>query len=131
MKILLWLLALGIGAGLAGWLWLALRRAAERRQAAEQREASFLAEQMTARAGPKPGAVPKPGVPAPAPQERMLLEAAAKAAEAGEPALSIQLYARLLSRFPETSLAAQARAAVDVQKKKMATTTAPGPAGRG
>ena|ERR1700704_3483797 len=124
MKQVVWLLILGICVGLGYWLWLSLRRAAERRQAAEQRAASFLAEQMTARAGAKP-------VVAPPPQERMLLEAAAKAAEAGEPALSIQLYARLLSRFPQTSLAAQARAAVEVQKKRISTATAPGPAALG
>src|SRR5882762_2470732 len=45
-------------------------------------------------------------------QARLLLEAAGKAGEAGEPALAIQLYARLLSRFPQTAFAAQARAAV-------------------
>jgi hypothetical protein len=61
----------------------------------------------------------------------MLLEAAAKAAEAGEPALSIQLYARLLSRFPQTVLATQARAAVEAQKKKLSTAISPGPAAPG
>jgi outer membrane protein assembly factor BamD (BamD/ComL family) len=34
--------------------------------------------------------------------------------------LCIQLYAKLLSRYPQTSFAAQARAAVEVQKKKLA-----------
>ena len=54
-----------------------------------------------------------------APQERLLLDAAAKAGEAGEPALSIQLYAKLLARYPQSALATQARAAVEAQKKKL------------
>ena len=40
--------------------------------------------------------VPTVAPAAAAPQERLLLDAAAKAAEAGEPVLSIQLYAKLL-----------------------------------
>ena len=44
----------------------------------------------------------------------------AKAGEAGEPVLSIQLYARLLARYPESAFAAQARAAVEAQKQKLA-----------
>ena len=52
-------------------------------------------------------------------QERLLLEAASKAGEAGEPALSIQLYAKLLSRYPQTTFSSQARAAVVEQKKKL------------
>jgi hypothetical protein len=63
-----------------------------------------------------------PAAAAVAPQERLLLDAAGKAGEAGEPALAIQLYARLLSRFPQTAFAAQARAAVAEQKKKLAST---------
>ena len=123
MKAIIWLLVLAVGAGLVGWLWIASRRLAERKRAEEQRAASFLAEAMSA--------AQKPAVQAPAPQERLLLEAAAKAAEAGEPALSIQLYARLLSRFPASALAAQARAAVDAQKKRLSTATGPGTAAPG
>ncbi|MNC99674.1 hypothetical protein D3C83_180390 [compost metagenome] len=52
--------------------------------------------------------------------QKLLFEAGAKAGEAGEPVLAIQLYARLLSRFPETALGAQARAAIEAQKKKLA-----------
>ena len=51
--------------------------------------------------------------------ERLLLDAAGKAGEAGEPVLAIQLYAKLLSRYPQTSFAAQARAAVAEQKRKL------------
>ena len=122
MKILTWLLVAALVACFGYWLWRVNRRMAERREAAEQRAAAFLAEvrgpAVVARAGP-------------AIQEQLLHDAATKAAAAGEPALAIQLYARLLSRFPQTSLAAQARSAVEEQKKKLATATAPGPAGPG
>jgi hypothetical protein len=66
----------------------------------------------------KPAAAPAPV--AELPQQKLLFEAAAKAAEAGEPVLSIQLYARLLARFPDSAFAAQARAAVEAQKLKLA-----------
>ena len=52
-------------------------------------------------------------------KQRLLFDAAAKAGEAGEPVLSIQLYARLLARYPESVLASQARAAVELQKKNL------------
>jgi len=124
MKTALWLTAFGSIVGLGVWLWFAGQRAAERKSAAEHRAAAFLAEAMKSN-----GAAPKAA--AAAPQERLLFDAAAKAGEAGEPALAIQLYARLLSRFPQTSLATPARAAVDAQKKKLSTATAPGPAAPG
>ena len=53
-------------------------------------------------------------------KQRLLFDAAAKAGDAGEPVLSIQLYARLLARYPDSALASQARAAVEVQKKSLA-----------
>jgi hypothetical protein len=53
--------------------------------------------------------------------QRLLLEAGAKAGEAGEPALSIQLYAKLLTRYPNCTFAQQARAALETQKKKLAS----------
>ena len=46
-------------------------------------------------------------------------EARKRAQEAGEPALAIQLYGRLLARYPATTLASPARAAVEAQKKKL------------
>ena len=61
--------------------------------------------------------------PAPAPDlgpQKLLFDAAAKAGEAGEPALSIQLYARLISRYPNSALAALARTAVAAQKARLA-----------
>ena len=52
-------------------------------------------------------------------KQRLLFDAAAKAGEAGEPVLSIQLYARLLARYPDSAFASQARAAVEAQKKNL------------
>jgi hypothetical protein len=92
------------------------KRWAERQRVADARFAEFIAQARPATAAPVTAAAP-----AVAPQERLLLEAAGKAGEAGEPALAIQLYARLLSRFPQTAFAAQARAAVAELKKKLAT----------
>jgi len=86
------------------------KRWAERQRVAESRLAQFVAQARPAAAAPLVAA-----------QERLLLEAAGKAGEAGEAALAIQLYARLLSRFPQTTFAAQARAAVAELKKKLAT----------
>jgi hypothetical protein len=122
MKALVWFAALGViialGYGIARWR----RQWAERKKVAEERFAVFIAQA-------KPAAPPLTAAPAPAvvpaavaPQERLLLDAANKAGEAGEPALSIQHYAKLLSRYPQTGFAAQARAAVEVQKKKLAKT---------
>ena len=114
MKGMLWLVIL---AALGGLVWGAARwrrRWLEREKAAEARLASFIAQAMPS-APPVAVAAPAPV----APQERLLLDAATKAGEAGEPVLSIQLYARLLARYPQTRFAAQARAAVDTQKKKL------------
>ena len=122
MKSIVWILALAIAAGLGYWLWSLWRKLEERKRAAEERFASFMAQTM------KPGAprldpVPAPAIPPAAADlgpQKLLFEAAAKAGEAGEPALSIQLYARLIARYPDGAFAAQARAAVDAQKKKLA-----------
>ena len=119
MKGLLWLV---VFAALGGVVWMVARwrrQYVERQQAAEARLAGFIAQAAPAMvAAPlTPAAAP---VAPPAPQERLLLDAAAKAGEAGEPVLSIQLYAKLLSRYPQTQFAAQARAAVEAQKKKLA-----------
>jgi hypothetical protein len=115
VRALVWIVLIGIVAALAWAIARWRRQWAERQQAAEARLASFIAQASP----PAATAHAAPSAPA-APQERLLFDAAAKAGEAGEPVLSIQLYARLLSRFPQTQLAAQARAAVEVQKKKLA-----------
>jgi len=118
MKQVVWLIVLGAVAGIVYGLWRMKARWDERNRAAEERFASFVAGALPAKAAP---AVPAPRVDhADAVQQRLLLDAASKAGEAGEPALSIQLYARLLVRYPQTSFATQARAAVEAQKKKLA-----------
>ena len=114
--------------GLVWWLWIAYRRFMERSRLAEERMAGALT-QATMSAKPKVAepSVTAPIVSAPKPvenlaavaQQKLLYEAATKAGEAGEAVISIQLYARLLARYPDTTLGAQARAAVEAQKKKL------------
>ena len=102
-----------------------LRKHAERKQAAEARAAAFMS-QMRPAAAPKLDAALAPkaeAAPAPAPDlgvQKLLFEAAFKAAEAGEPALSIQLYARLIARYPGGAFVAQARSAAEKEKAKLA-----------
>jgi hypothetical protein len=127
MKSIVWILALAILAGLGYWIWLATRRYAERKREAEARFSTFMAQSMRS-AAPKVDATPVAAaapVPAAAPAadlgvQKLLFEAAAKAGEAGEPALSIQLYARLIARYPNGVFLAQARAAAEQQKSKLA-----------
>jgi hypothetical protein len=123
MTAVAWMLGVLIVGGFGYAIWRAYGHWLERQRAAEARMASFVA-QARAPAGEAPAGEAQPA-PAAAPakealQERLLLEAATKAALAGEPVLAIQLYARLLSRFPQTAFAGQARAAVAEQKKKLA-----------
>jgi hypothetical protein len=108
MKALMWLFALAAAAGFAYWFWHGARRRAELKRASEERSAAFMAQAMVAAKSKAQ------------PEQRLLFEAAAKAAEAGEPVLAIQLYARLLARYPDSAFAAQARAAVALQKKNVA-----------
>ncbi len=114
MKQVMWVLVLGIAAGLAYWLWYSLRRYSEKKLAEEARQAAFVAQLVGATLGK-----PKEDALAVA-QQKLLFEAATKAGEAGEAVLSIQLFARLLARYPASALADQAKAAVDAQKKKLA-----------
>ena len=135
MKIVLWLGLLGVVAGFGYAFWFVLRRHAERKQAAEARVAAFMAQTMRPAApkldaalapapeaapAPRPEVAPKPGAAAPdLGMQKLLFEAAFKAGEAGEPALSIQLYARLIARYPGGAFVAQARAAADREKAKL------------
>jgi hypothetical protein len=135
MKQLVWIVLLGIAAGLVYWFVLLRRRWAERERASEERFAVFISKTLPQTAAKTPPAPlvppasrpPEFAAPAAAPktdaaashQQLLLLEAAGKAGEAGEAALSIQLYARLLARYPDSALAAQARAAVEELKKKL------------
>ena len=121
MKQLVWLVALGACAGIGYWMWRAVRRYEERKRAAEERFATFMAQTMK----PKTDSPPAAAVAAPLPAadlapQKLLFEAAEKAGEAGEPALAIQLYARLIARYPNGALVAQARAAVEAQKSRLA-----------
>jgi hypothetical protein len=115
VKALAWLIFIAsiavVGYAVVQWR----KRWAERQRMAQARITQFLAQVR-----PPTAAAPATASAA-MPQERLLLEAAGKAGEAGEPALAIQLYARLIARFPQSAFAAQARAAVAEQKKKLAT----------
>jgi hypothetical protein len=126
---LFWLVVFGFVLTAAGIVWYVLRKFKERQLAEEARMASFLA--ATAGTAGTAGktrlveALPAPSPEAVAPagndlaQQKLLFEAAHKAGEAGEAALAIQLYARLLVRYPASAFAPQARAAVEAQKKKL------------
>lgn len=111
MKQIVWLAILAAAGVLAYSLWTLRRRHLGRQRAAQERLTRFIAQTMPA---PKPQPEPE------SPMQKLLLDAAAKAGEAGEAALSIQLYARLLARYPDSSLAGQARTAMEAQKKKLA-----------
>ena len=116
MRFVAWMLGIIIAVGLVYVVRRAYAQWNERSRGAEARMAALLAQAKAA-------AVPQPAPAAPpkeAAQERLLFDAAAKTAQAGEPVLAIQLYARMLSRFPQSALAAQARAAVAEQKTKLA-----------
>jgi hypothetical protein len=123
MKAIVWLLVFGILAGLMYWIWVSRRRWEERKRASEERFASFMAQTMKPAATAAPvaaaAAAAAPTVVDAVPQ-KLLFDAAAKAGEAGEPALAIQLYARLIARYPDSPLATQARAAVEAQKARLA-----------
>ena len=125
MKQVIWMVVIAAACGLGYGLWLLRRRWSERQRAAEDRFAGFMAQALPAAKPPPP---PNPAPAAAAQkydsaallQQQLLFDAANKTAAAGEAALSIQLYARLLARFPGTAFAAQARSAVEAQKKKLA-----------
>lgn len=112
-------------AGLGFWLWIGYRRWAQSQHGSEERLASVMVDAMTS-AKAKPG-----NDEAGLTQQKLLFEAASKAGEAGEAVLSIQLYARLVARYPNSTFLAQARDAVEAQKKKLATPRAPGTSGPG
>jgi len=112
-----WIILLAAIAALVYTLRLIWRSIDDRRRASEERAASLLAQVAPPAPPAREAPIPQTRVDA---QERLLLEAAGKAAQAGEPALAIQLYARLLARYPDSSYGAQARSAVEEQKRKLA-----------
>lgn len=127
MKTVFWLLLFAFAAAVVWLVWHSLRKWEARKRAEQERVANFIAGTTAAAAKPAPSSAPSPAVPAesaPAAsnglaQQKLLFEAAHKAGEAGEPALAIQLYGRLLARYPATAFAGQARGAVEVLKKKL------------
>ena len=122
MQNALWVVLIGIAAAFAWLIRHNLLKWKARQRAEEERFASFI----SATTGTAPAKTPEIVLPAaPAPmggmaQQKLLFEAADKAGEAGEPALAIQLYARLLARYPESAFAGHARVAVEVQKRRLA-----------
>ena len=127
-----WLLLFAFAVA-AGWLIRrSLRQWEARKRAEEERFASFMAGTAAAAkptaAAAEPALLPAaPAAPLPQAaggfaQQKMLFEAAHKAGEAGEPALAIQLYGRLLARYPATAFADQARAGAAALKKRLVKT---------
>jgi len=118
MKTLFWLAVLFSAGVLAFIVRYVLGKQAARERASEARAAQLLAH-MT---GAKPMAAP---VPTPPPArgkvetQKLLFDAARRAGEADEPDLAIQLYARLLARFPDSAFADEARAASEAQRKRL------------
>ena len=122
MMLVAWMLGLLIAGGFGYATWRAHGQYVERKRAAEERMAAFVVQARTVPT-PAPAAAPAPAAPPQrqqVPEERLLFDAATKAGQAGEPVLAIQLYARLLSRYPQTALATDVRAAVAAQKAKLA-----------
>jgi len=123
MNMIFGLVVLVLAATIVGLIWHIRRRAEERERAEAARAAAFVSGLASA---PKPAEViPVPVIAPLAPTsdialQKLLFEAAHKAGEAGEPALAIQVYARLLARYPASAFAGPVRAAVEVQKKKLA-----------
>lgn len=130
MKILAWLLLIAC----IGSLWWGVgrwrKRLQERDATSEARFAALLAQAKPGAAPAAPAGASSASPPAASPppippgavarEERLLVDAATKAGDAGEPVLAIQLYAKLLSRYPQTSFAAYARSAVAELKKRLA-----------
>jgi hypothetical protein len=118
MKVFVWLIILGAIGGVAYVLWKWRERWLEHKRASEERLAIFVAQArpMSPAAAPAVAAVDNS-----LPQQKLLFDAALKAGEAGEAAISIQLYARLLERYPESAFGGQAQAAIEQQKRKLAT----------
>jgi type II secretory pathway pseudopilin PulG len=128
MQTMFVLVVVGFIATSAGIIWYILRTFKERERAEQERAASFLAATAGRTDRPEAAPAPTPALPASPPLppagnglavQKLLFESAHKAGEAGEPALALQLYERLLARYPQTAFADQARAGVEAQKRKL------------
>ena len=124
MKTMFWLAVIGSVALIAFILRYVMRKISDRERESDARAAEFMAKMAAAKLPAAPPLLaPAPPAAASVPHpdmletQKLLFEAARKAGDAGEPAIAIQLYARLLSRFPESGLANEARAAAEAQKK--------------
>jgi hypothetical protein len=116
-------LAVLVFAVATAWIVARIRRTIrERERAEEARAANMLAGLAIPAAAPaNPASQPmRAAAVDELAQQKLLFESAHKAAEAGEPALAIQLYARLLARYPATAFAGPAREAVATQKGRLA-----------
>lgn len=120
MKALFWLAVIAAAAVLAFLVRYLLGKHTERERAAEARAAEFLAQAAGAR---PPAAAPAkaPAIPGALETQKLLFDAARRAGDAGEPALAVQLYERLLARFPDSAFAGEVRAAAEAQKKLIGT----------
>jgi hypothetical protein len=122
MKIMFWLVVVVFAAVLVGLVWYIRRKAEARRFAEEARVAAFVSSLGAAVPPSAPNPATAPPLSSPSNDialQKLLFESAHKAGEAGEPALAIQLYARLLARYPATTFADPAREAAEAQKKKL------------
>jgi hypothetical protein len=130
MPTILMLVIAGCLGGIAYLCWRLVQKARERERTEEARFAAFMeARRGAAAPAGTPAQPPTPAAPAPPAAvavpantletQKLLFDAARKAGDAGEPALAIQLYARLLARFPDSGFAKEVRIAAEAQKKKL------------
>jgi hypothetical protein len=132
MRAIFWLPVLAFVAAVVWAAWYVRRKSEERRRAEEARVAAFMMDFAGApKTRPESAAAASPPASAPPAQtpparggdiavQKLLFEAAHKAAEAGEPGLSVQLLERLLARYPATTLAEAVRAALEAQRNRLA-----------
>src|SRR5260370_36687884 len=122
MREVVWFVLLAVAGGFGYWLWRLGQRWQERSRAAEERFATLMAQARPSAPAAIPVAIPAPILavpPADLSQQKLLLDAAAQAGEAGGAGLFIPLYARPLARYPQTSFARPARAAAEARKEKL------------
>jgi hypothetical protein len=119
MSAIAWFVILGSIGGIAFFTWRAVSAWQERKRSEEDRFAAFMGNVRPEKPAEVVQTVSTPAPPNTLTTEKLLFDAAAKAGEAGEPGLAIQLYGRLLGRFPASGLAEQARAAIEKQTSKV------------